>query len=366
MRITRPTLLLDHNKCKNNIKRMTGKAKKIGLSLRPHFKTHQSAVISHWLREEGITKCTVSSVKMAEYFASHGWKDILIAFPVNILEYEKINELTSEIDLSILVYDEQAIKLLSERVRGPLGVKIELDLGSHRSGLEVGDTGAINNLLKTIEEISSYQFTGFYSHPGHTYTARGRDEVLKIYHKVMDQLKSLKEKYRDTPGFSITIGDTPGASIAVDFGPVEEISPGNFIFYDVMQVNIGSCTYDDIAVVVACPVVGKNNKTKELLIHGGAVHFSKEALQDTDGTIHYGKLAVSDKDGWLGHEEGVYLKSISQEHGLLKCTPEFFNDANIGDIVYVYPAHSCLTADLFKSYLLTDGAMLDDEKGFMK
>ncbi len=366
LKITRPSLLLDTHKCRNNIKKMVAKARRLGLSLRPHFKTHQSAHIADWLREEGITKCTVSSVKMAEYFALHGWDDILIAFPVNILEYEKINELALKIDLSILVYDAEAIKLLTEKVDKPLGVKIELDLGSKRSGLEVSDTDAINNLLKTIKAVPSYHFNGFYSHPGHTYTAHGRNEVLKIYQNVMEQLVRLKKDYQHTEGFSITIGDTPGASISGDFGPVEEISPGNFVFYDVMQVNIGSCTYDDITVVVACPVVGKNEKTKELLIHGGAVHFSKESLQDADGTMHYGKLAIPNKDGWHGHIEGVYLKSISQEHGLLHCSQEFFEATNIGDIVYVYPAHSCLTADLFKSYLLTDGTLMGDEAGFMK
>lgn len=91
--INRPTLLLDVEKCKTNIRTMAQKAKGHRLKLRPHFKTHQSAQIGEWIRAEGISTCTVSSVKMAEYFAHHGWNDILIAFPVNVLESEKLNEL---------------------------------------------------------------------------------------------------------------------------------------------------------------------------------------------------------------------------------------------------------------------------------
>ena len=366
LNITSPTLLLDEHKCRNNLKSMIAKVKRSGLSIRPHFKTHQSVVVASWLRQAGVDKCTVSSLKMAKYFAGHGWDDILIAFPVNVREHKAIDELALKIDLSVLVYNDEALKLLTEKVTAPLGVKIELDLGSHRSGLEVYGSQAINKLLKSIEAAPSLRFTGFYSHPGHTYAARGREAVLKIYENVMAQLTALKNEYKGTPGFSVTIGDTPGTTLARDFGPVDTISPGNFVFYDVMQVNIGSCSYDDIAVVVACPVVGKNAITKELLIHGGAVHFSKESLTDADGTVHFGKLAFPDKTGWHGHIPGVYLKSISQEHGLIQCTPEFFENARIGDIVYVYPAHSCLAADLFKSYLLTDGTLLDDNRGFMK
>jgi len=131
-------------------------------------------------------------------------------------------------------------------------------------------------------------------------------------------------------------------------------------------VNIGSCSYDDIAVVMACPVVGKNAKRNEILIHGGAVHFSKEALHDGDGTVHFGKLAKSNQDGWYGVITGCYLKSISQEHGLVHVTDDMLYKSNIGDIIYIYPAHSCLTADLMKKYWTTDNAILSNEEAFMR
>jgi D-serine deaminase-like pyridoxal phosphate-dependent protein len=181
----------------------------------------------------------------------------------------------------------------------------------------------------------------------------------------MPALELLAKKYADFPGFSITIGDTPGCTIVEEFGPIKEISPGNFVFYDVMQVNIGSCTYNDIAVVMACPVVGKNHGRNELLIHGGAVHFSKEVLTDADGTMQFGKLAKITEGGWKDFVPGCYLKSISQEHGLIHASDEFIQKTQIGDLVYIYPAHSCLTADLMKSYLTTEELLLTDHSAFM-
>lgn len=363
--IMRPTLLLDVNKCKANIKRMTEKVRRKQLKFRPHYKTHQSAEIGQWIKDEGINACTVSSVKMAEYFANHGWDDILIAFPVNVLESEKINALANTLKLQLLVYSKEALILLHEKVSAKVGIKIELDIGSNRSGLKVNQYEEIDELLKTIEEVPNFQFTGFYSHPGHTYSSRNKEEVIKKYDLVIEKMETLKSCYGHALGFSITVGDTPGCTLVDGFGPIEEISPGNFVFYDTMQVNIGSCTYDDIAVVMACPVVGKSEVRKELLIHGGAVHFSKEVLQDPDGTIQFGKLAKQTETGWEGQMKGCYLKSISQEHGLVHASDELLRNSKIGDILYIYPAHSCLSADLMKSYLTTDELILEGEKAFM-
>ena len=79
--IKKPTLLLNANQTRKNIQWMVQKAGAEDIRLRPHFKTHQSAVIGEWFREAGVTAITVSSVDMAAYFADHGWKDITIAFP---------------------------------------------------------------------------------------------------------------------------------------------------------------------------------------------------------------------------------------------------------------------------------------------
>ena len=46
---------------------------------------------------------------MAEYFAENGWNDITIAFPFNLLEIDKINELAGKINLNILIILEDSI-----------------------------------------------------------------------------------------------------------------------------------------------------------------------------------------------------------------------------------------------------------------
>ena len=348
MSIISPTLLIDQRKCSENIQRMAQKATNEHLSFRPHFKTHQSAVVGEWFKNEGIDKCTVSSVKMAAYFADHNWNDILIAIPVNVLEYEDIDELAGKIKLSLLVENMTPLHLLSEKISKPVNIKIELDLGYGRSGLKTNQHEEIDELLKKIEDDPRFQFSGFYSHPGHTYQAKGKKEIEKVYDNAIEQLEMLKAAYGHLHGFFVTVGDTPGCSVMEDFGPIDEISPGNFVYYDLMQENIGSCTLDQISVVMACPVIGKNESENKLLIHGGAVHFSKEQLSEDNGNVIFGKVAQNIDGGWKGVYDESYLKSISQEHGIIHANRDLLNDTNIGDILYIYPIHSCLAANLMQ------------------
>ena len=87
---TKPTLIIHKDKSINNIRNIKQKADKNKIKLRPHFKTHQSLEIGSWYKNLGINKITVSSVSMAKFFSDE-WDDILIAFRINILEIETLN-----------------------------------------------------------------------------------------------------------------------------------------------------------------------------------------------------------------------------------------------------------------------------------
>lgn len=68
------------------------------------------------------------------------------------------------------------------------------------------------------------------------------------------------------PDLLFSIGDTPSCSIAEAFPPpIDEIRPGNFIFYDLFQVSLGACRDEDIAAAVACPVISKHPERQEML-----------------------------------------------------------------------------------------------------
>jgi D-serine deaminase-like pyridoxal phosphate-dependent protein len=143
-----------------------------------------------------------------------------------------------------------------------------------------------------------------------------------------------------------------------DFRGIDEITPGNFVFYDLMQVSIGSCEESDIAVALVCPIVGKYPDTKDIVIHGGAVHFSKETM-NIGGQIIYGKLLNLNSKEWSPMQDEIYIHSITQEHGCIRMENELLNKSSVGDLLAFHPVHSCLTANLMGQYTtIMDGKLI--------
>ncbi len=356
MKLNKPTLLLDKQKCLANIRRMKDKADRHHLIFRPHFKTHQSAGVGEWFRDLGVDKITVSSVSMAQYFANHGWHDITIAFPLNPAEIEEIDHLASEIRLNVLIENNDGVAILSNNLKNSVGVFIKIDTGYHRTGIEVDNHQIILKLIRQIGKSPILKFQGFIVHNGHTYHASGTEEILAIHVRSLQKLSVLKQFMQQNHVEVIySIGDTPAMSQAENFEGIDEIRPGNFVFYDVMQQHLGSSDYSDIAVVLVCPVVAKHHSRHEIVIYGGAVHLSKDYILDKIGNKIFGKVVEIFESGWGSPFEDTFVKSLSQEHGIIKASQAFFDKIKIGDFIGILPIHSCLTVDAMGEMYETGG-----------
>lgn len=339
---------------------MAEKARKNGMKLVPHFKTAQSHQIGEWAKEYGIKEVTVSSLKLAAYLCGQDWENIHIAFPFNPLEAKKLNELAADQSLSVQLINTTTTQKLVEVLTHDLSFFIEIDAGYGRTGVEVSDFGLIESILKTAKQSPHLHFKGFYLHPGHTYYA----DIPKIYQQTREALSMLKSKYRsEYPALITRTGDTPGCAVTEDFGDIDEMGPGNFVFYDLMQSTLGSCEKSDIAVAMAVPIVDIKKDRNEILVHGGGVHFAKDVLSHEDGGKNFGEIVQLGPEGWKLLNDGSHLKSISQEHGIVKASDELIAQVEVGDLLGVLPIHSCMTADCMGSYLTLDGNRVDHAEG---
>lgn len=355
-----PALLLNTAICKANIKNTTERIKHWGGVFRPHFKTHQSAVVGEWFRQEGVDCITVSSFKMAEYFVAHGWKDITVAITATALHTEVINDLASKINLNILVEDETTIRLIEKNINNPVGVFIKIDAGYHRTGVNADDLTQIKGLLNLLETAKNLIFIGFLSHAGNTYEARGEDEIKSEVKPALDKMLALKAFLKDTfPLMQLSWGDTPSCSKYNDFYGVDEFRPGNLVFYDYMQTLIGSCELKDIAVCLSAPVIAVHPERMEIVVHAGAVHLSKDRIVLANGEISFGKAIAMQGMVWDTTKEIGEVQSLSQEHGVIKANKEWINNIKPGDVIGILPVHSCLTANLMKQFLTTDGNLIE-------
>lgn len=359
--ITEPNLLIDRERSIANIKAMAEKAKESGVLFRPHFKTHQSAAVGNWFREMGVSAITVSSVKMAEYFAEHDWDDITIAFPVNIREIQRINALAQKIRLNLLVESSESIDFLNKNLKQPLNVWIKVDVGYGRTGVPWDYHKGLKNLTEKINLADKLNFSGLLTHAGHTYEANSVEKINEIFRETKERMQASADLLHrfGTPQVQISVGDTPGCSIAKDFRGVDEVRPGNFVFYDVMQWQLGSCKEEQIAVALACPVVAKHEKQKKLVIHGGAVHLSKDYITDNSGRKIFGYAVELNENGWGKINKERYVSSLSQEHGIVNADDNFFRKIKIGDLLAVLPVHSCLTVNLMKKMMTLKGEKIE-------
>lgn len=356
--LQRPTLLVDAERVRRNITRMARKAAAAGVRFRPHFKTHQSAAIGEWFRDAGVESITVSSLDMARYFADHGWSDITVAFPLNVREMKGINQLAARVTLHVLVDCHDAVQALEAQLTQPVDVWIKVDVGGRRAGVRWTDLEAVMSLAGRLRDNARVRFVGLLTHSGHSYDAEDVHAIQTIHDTTLQRMSELRMQLAKTDiAAQVSIGDTPCCSVADDFPGVDELRPGNFVFYDMTQVRLGACGAEDVAMAVACPVVSKHAERGEIVLYGGAVHLSKDTMH-VNGTAVYGYLASWGDGSWAGADSGASLVSLSQEHGVVRLDPQRFDTVEVGDLVAVLPVHSCLTSDLYREYRGLDGARI--------
>ena len=354
MQIEAPTLLLNETIARQNIQRMAEKARRSGVRFRPHFKTHQSAAVGAWFRDYGVEAITCSSINMARYFADNGWEDITIAFPVNWRQIGTINELAARVNLNLLVESVETVEFLRETLTAPARLWLKIDVGLHRTGVAWDDDAALTRLAGSISE-AGLTLAGLLTHSGHAYKA---PDVQAVYDETVTRLQATRDTLSSiAPDLQMSLGDTPSCSLVDDLSAVDEIRPGNFVFYDAMQVQIGSCSPAYVAVAVACPVVALHPQRGTIIVHGGAVHLASDIIE-VNGARFYGYVAHLNEDGWGDPLADCFVQSISQEHGVLKVSDEALATVNVGDLLAVLPVHSCHTVAANSNYLTLNGDVL--------
>lgn len=350
--ITSARVLIDASRAQRNIERMQRKADSAGVTLRPHFKTHQSVDIGRWFRQAGTESIAVSSVSMAQQFERAGWRDILIAIPLNPRELSAVNQLAAGCTLTLTIENEAALAALS-RLSHQVHVMLEIDAGYGRTGLDWRQGERINRLANQLLTLSQVKSVGLMLHAGNSYNARGDDAIAAIHEQSLQRLQAVKTAVTLPHGHQLRVsaGDTPTCSRMHDFPGVDEIRPGNYVFYDLMQQHIGACDWDDIALTLACPVIAKYPERGEVVVHAGAVHFSKDSIQ-RDGEPCFGQVMHKTEQGWAGEPvPGAYVRGLSQEHGKVHMPQAQLENTEVGDLLVIAPAHSCLVMAAMGDFL---------------
>ena len=265
--------------------------------------------------------------------------------------------MAGQIKLGLIVESIDTVRCLQKKLENPVQIWLDIDTGYHRTGIDWQSTSEIVKLAQAVKASEKTLLAGLLVHPGHTYKAKNHSEVQTIHEETVERMNQIRDLLvaNNMTGLAISTGCTPSCSMVEDLGNVDEIRPGNFVFYDVMQASIGANRLSDVAVAVACPVVAKHPHLQQIVVYGGAVHLSKDRIIDSKGRTCFGLLAKPTETGWEVMGDTCYVKGLSQEHGLIHADTNLLESVKLGDIILILPIHSCLAANLLKRYKMLDG-----------
>ncbi len=348
-----PAVLIDLPRLERNLSRMAALADRLHVTLRPHAKTHKCLEIGTLQQEaSGFPGITVSTIAEAQAFLDHGFSDITWAFPLNLHRVEEILTLAGKSTLRLLLDSETAFDIL-ESSGVPVHVWLKVDCGYHRVGVDP-DSPDASRLAAKLADSETIRFEGILTHAGHSYLATSRAQMRSIAQQERDVMVSFAARLRQSgiPVPAISIGSTPTASAIDHLRGIDEIRPGNYVFFDLTQVALGSCTADDCALTVLASVVSSSLSRGQSIIDAGALALSKDSLSQSGAAPYWGQVFWEDPAGepqFIGR-----LTALSQEHGIVD------RHLPVGSKVRVVPVHSCLAAACFDDYYVVSGEQVVD------
>lgn len=347
-----PCAVVDLDVVEANTRRMSERARVLGVRLRPHVKTHKTLEAAGLSVQEEFGGITVSTLKEGRFFAEHGFGDITYAVPLVPSKLDEALELAGRVErLHLLVDDLHCLEALdgaaaSRAVRASVFLKV--DCGYHRAGVDPLSEEALT-LARRIAEASHVRFAGVLTHAGQAYAARDRAELSAIAEVERRVTVEFAERLR-ADGLTVpevSIGSTPTLSVVESLPGVDEIRPGNYVFHDLHQVALGACRPQDVALTVLATVIGVYPKRSSVLVDAGALALGKDGgATHLDADFGMGRLVAPEGAA------GLRLCGLSQEHGQLG---EGGSALRIGERVRIAPNHSCLTAALHEAYWVVRG-----------
>ncbi|TIO06797.1 alanine racemase [Mesorhizobium sp.] len=355
-----PSLLLDRGKLERNINRLADHARKLGVVLRPHMKTAKSIDVARQVFPTEPGPITVSTIAEAEYFASHGYRDMTYAAGLSPASALRASELCRRtgVDLKLLLDTVEQADALAD-VRKATGVTpsvfIELDCDDHRGGLKPDDPKLVEVADRVV--AAGAKVAGVLAHAGESYGLSTSDALVKAAENERSATVRAAEVLRDHGHACpiVSLGSTPTAHFAENLDGVTELRAGVYMFFDLVQHGVGVCAVDDIAISVLATVVGVKPEKGWVLVDAGWMALSRDRGTASQ-RVDQGYGLVCDEAGRV--LEDVIVSQASQEHGILAIrsgSAKSMPDLRVGARVRILPNHACAMAGQHDFYSVVNG-----------
>jgi D-serine deaminase-like pyridoxal phosphate-dependent protein len=363
-----PCLLLDRSRLDRNTAMMLTRCRELGVQLRPHVKTPKSIDIARAAHAGEIGPITVSTLREAQHFAAHGYRDILYAVGIVPAKLVRVDAIQRETGAKVrVVLDSVAVAKGVAAAASGLGtaieVLIEIDSGEHRGGVAADDP-ALLEIAGALQGIREVSLAGVMTHAGHSYATDVPEQLRAIADHERECAVAAAQALRGAGHACavVSVGSTPTILHATHLNGVTEARCGVYLLWDLAQASRGICGTDDIAVTVLATVIGHNRHGRSLLIDAGALALSKDISANTFmPSAAYGLVCDATTAAPL---QPLAVTQVHQEHGTVT-VPDvvWFDRLPIGAQVRVMPNHTCMTCAAHEAYHVVENGRVVDTWG---
>ncbi|MGI2033568.1 alanine racemase [Rhizobium panacihumi] len=339
--LNEPHVVIDEAVLRRNIEDMValvgGRA-----ALHPHIKTHKSLEIARQQKENGAAGFTTARPFEAAMLLRDGLFPVTLAYP--LLNPQTIagllREATSVEDIRFIADSRETVEALiagSQEAGRRANVFMKVDVGLNRCGVDPNTETALK-IAGAIADSTDLTFAGLLSHAGHAYGAGNPVVVTTIAESELAIMSAMRRKLEEA-GIEVprvSIGSTPTLVKNAGFDGIDEVRPGNYVFYDLTAVRLGLVERNSLSLGVAAQIIAVND-------HYAIANVGSKTLSSDLGA-HGTSATKSFGEAWMvGHDTPLPVAKLSEEHAFL----EFIGKApKVGTPVLILPNHSCPVANL--------------------
>jgi D-serine deaminase-like pyridoxal phosphate-dependent protein len=336
-----PTLLLDLDALERNLDRMADQIARMPAKLRPHAKTHKTAIIARMQLERGAIGVCAAKLAEAEVLADGGVPDILITSElVGAPKLERLIALARRVRLTIVVDGIAVAQPIAQAaVAGAVRLRtlVDVNVGQNRAGVDPGEPAvALGRFVAAAPGLALAGLQGYEGHLQHVADAPARAAADAT---ALELLRGTAAAFR-AAGLSteiVTTGGTGTSRFAASFAGITDVQPGSYAVMDAQYGAVHELDYQ-YALTVLSTVISVRGSTAVL-------DAGYKSLSDDAGPPRL--LAGGAGFSFAGDEFGKLSAAARQPFA-------------VGDKVRLIPGHCDTTINLHDEYVVHRGQTICD------
>ncbi len=341
--LSTPSFLVDRDLLRENILNMNRICAAGNIELWPMVKAHKSTKIARMQHEAGAAGFLAGTYLEARRLIEAGYKKIMMAYPVAGAEnITRLVGLCAKAELIVSLDGVGAAFALQEALQEAdlcLDYLLIIDCGLHRFGVKPTDALGLANRLKAFKNLS---LRGIATHPGQVYACTDLEGVRQVAAQEEVALQTAKSNLVKG-GYQIDLvatGSTPTAAIIAQSKGATVLRPGNYVFYDNIQKNMGVVDEKRCALTVLATIISQPDPDT-LIIDAGSKCFG------LDKGAH--GMASLEGYGYIKGYPELIIVDLSEEVGKVKIKKDCQiknKRLQVGDKIQIIPNHACTCVNM--------------------